>query len=649
MRKGFVASAALVFLLFNLASTSAAVDTASGAQLGLSKDVIYFVMPDRYNNGDTSNDNLAGYQPTETAFYHGGDLKGLTGSCTDGDDGLARLKRLGFTAVWLTPLVTQTPPTSTGAGYHGYWGADFLNVDPHLGSNADLKDLSACAKKLGMKLILDVVTNHTGDVIQYQDRTPYIEADKASLKNPAWLNDLTNYHNSGTMSKCWGEGPCIQTGDFYGLDDLATEKETVYQGMADIYSTWIKEYGFVGFRVDTARHVDNNFFKNWTPSIIKTAESQGISNFTIFGEVWEQGPTLLAPYVRENKIPTVLDFPFQNVAVDWASGNSDSEILSNLFSYDDLYTSKSSNASNLVTFLGNHDMGRAGFLIESRKINPSAQLLPRVKLAHALMYLSRGIPVVYYGDEVGMTGSGYGNDQMARQDMFPTQVSTWKSEKRIGSAPVGSGDSFKATNGHPIATFLSDLSKLRAKYPALANGNMEVRYSKGSIFAVSKFEPGNNREYVVALNNSAKPAKATFSTSSSKGWKQIFGSAIMASKKEKVTLTVPPLSFVVYEAKSGTDQVKNSVTSVKSELDFLSGYYEISAQLQRPELATVEFLIQKPDESQWISLGSDANSKYRVYLNPREFSGNLSIKVRVTTIRGGSYESKARTISIPAP
>ena len=107
-------------------------------RVGLSKDLIYFVFPDRYLNGDTSNDKFAGYDPRDTAFFHGGDLKGLTGTCAPGDNGLARIKKLGFTAVWVTPLVVQQKPTPYGAGYHGYWGVDFLNVDPHLGTNQDM-------------------------------------------------------------------------------------------------------------------------------------------------------------------------------------------------------------------------------------------------------------------------------------------------------------------------------------------------------------------------------------------------------------------------------------------------------------------------------------------------------------------------------
>jgi glycosidase len=469
-------------------------------RVGLSKDLIYFVFPDRYLNGDTSNDKFAGYDPRDTAFFHGGDLKGLTGTCAAGDNGLARIKKLGFTAVWVTPLVVQQKPTPYGAGYHGYWGTDFLNVDPHLGTKEDMVAFSECAKKLGLKLILDVVTNHTGDVIQYKDKDAFIPSGMTNAKSPAWLNDLSNYHNVGDMNSCWGEGSCMMLGDFYGLDDIATEKPVVYNGWADVYGKWIKDYSLSGFRVDTARHVDDNFFKNWSPQIDAAAKSVGINDFTIFGEVWDVNPINLMNYIRRNKIQTVLDFPFQRSAAEFASGYSDATTIENLFSYDDLYTTATTSAANMVTFLGNHDMGRAGKIIESKRINPANELLPRMLLGHSLMYLTRGIPSVYYGDEVGMIGTGSGSDQLARQDMFSTKVNIWKTEKRIGSAPIGTGNAFDITDKHPIANHLKALAKLRATNPALANSSMQIRYAKDYLLAISKKDDAENREYLVAFN-----------------------------------------------------------------------------------------------------------------------------------------------------
>ena len=575
----------------------------------------------------------------------------MTGTCSAGDNGLARIKKLGFTAVWVTPLVVQQKPTPNGAGYHGYWGVDFLNVDPHLGTHADMVAFADCAKKLNLKLILDVVTNHTGDVIAYNDHTPYISSDLTNAKNPAWLNDINNYHNVGPMSNCWGDGACIQLGDFYGLDDLASEKPVVYNGWADVYGQWIKDYGISGFRVDTARHVDDNFFKNWSPQINNASKSVGINNFTTFGEVYDANPINLMNYVRRNKIQTVLDFPFQRSATEFASGYSDASVIENLFSYDDLYTSATSDASNLVTFLGNHDMGRAGMMIESKRINKPSELLPRTLLAHALMYLTRGIPTVYYGDEVGMTGSGNGTDQLSRQDMFATKVSAWKTELRIGSKPIGTGDAFAVTDSHPIATYLKALAALRTSHTALANSIMQVRYAKDSLLVVSKKDNAEQREYLVAFNNSTKPVKALVTTATSTGgWKPVFGKAALTNKNEVVTITVPALTTVVFKANKVIDRTDVKVGKVTSEMDYLSGYYETKASITSKDLLNVSFSCRTAADQPWISLGTDTNAPYSVFIDPLEYpEQNLEIRVQVTNSKGAMYELAHANVTISTP
>ena len=641
-----------LFASIIFASTAVATTPVIPAdRVGLVKELIYFVFPDRYLNGDTSNDKYPGYDPTDTAFFHGGDLKGLTGTCSAGDNGLARIKKLGFTAVWVTPLVVQQRPTPNGAGYHGYWGVDFLDVDPHLGTKADLLAFSECAKKLGLKLILDVVTNHTGDVIQYKDRVAFIPDDLAKTKNPSWLNDIDNYHNVGDMNSCWGEGSCMQLGDFYGLDDIATEKPVVYNGWADVFGSWIKDYGISGFRVDTARHVDDNFFKNWSPQINAAAQSVGINDFTIFGEVWDVNPINLMNYIRRNKIQTVLDFPFQRSAVEFASGYSDATTIENLFSYDDLYTTATTSAANMVTFLGNHDMGRAGKIIESKRINPASELLPRTLLGHSLMYLTRGIPSVYYGDEVGMTGTGSGSDQLARQDMFSTKVNIWKTEKRIGSSPIGTGNAFDVTDKHPIANHLKSLSALRAANPALANGQMQIRYAKDYLLAISKKDDVENREYVVAFNNSNKPVKVTVPTATSKGgWKLLMGKTAVKTSAEKVTITVPSLSTVVLKANQKIDKTDVKVGKITSELDFLTGYYETKAAVTTKDLAKVSFSIRTSADQAWSSLGTDTNFPYSVFVDPLDYEGKtIQIKAQAINSKGAKYELPSTTITIPAP
>jgi len=630
--------ALLVFVFLSLSTISFGANVIS-PKVGLSQDLIYFVMPDRYKDGDKKNNDNGGFNTSLTAFYHGGDLKGLTGTCEAGDDGLARIKSLGFTAVWLTPVVTQQEAIGAGSGYHGYWGVDFLNVDPHLGTNADMLEFSKCAKKLGLKIILDVVTNHTGDVIKYRGNEPYIPTESKKLKNPAWLNDINNYHNVGDMGSCWGVGNCTKLGDFYGLDDLATEKPVVYKGWAEVYGKWISNYGISGFRVDTARHVDDKFFKNWSPLIQASAKKSNINDFTIFGEVFDYSVFNLMTYVRQNKIQTVLDFPFQAKATEYASGYSNAPTLTALFENDDYYTSAQSSASNLVTFLGNHDVGRAGFIIASKRIQPADQLVPRTNLANALMYFSRGIPTVYYGDEVGMTGTNSGKDQFARQDMFPTEVEIWKTETRIGGSPIGNGDAFTATKQNPIAKYLVELAEIRKNNPALANGPMLERYSKYALYVISKKDVAENKEYLVAFNNSDTDEVVEVATATSTGgWTQILGKTVVTTNQNKVSFTVPALSTIVLKANSPIDQFATKVTKLSTSFDDLTGFYKVKAGLTSKDFLSVEFFARNAGTSKWISQGVDTGSPYSIYLDPLDFpKKKIELRAVARNSKGESF------------
>ena len=634
--KGALALFISIFLSLSTISFGA---SPNSTKVGLSQDLIYFVMPDRYKDGDKKNNDNGGFNTSLTAFYHGGDLKGLTGTCEPGDDGLARIKSLGFTAVWLTPVITQQEAIGAGSGYHGYWGVDFLNVDPHLGTNADMAEFSQCAKKLGLKVILDVVTNHTGDVIKYLGNSPYIPAESKKLKNPAWLNDINNYHNVGDMGSCWGVGNCTKLGDFYGLDDLATEKPVVYKGWADVYGQWISKYGISGFRVDTARHVDDKFFKNWSPLIQATASKSNIKDFTIFGEVFDYSTFNLMTYVRQNKIQTVLDFPFQAKATEYASGYSNAGALTALFENDDYYTSAQSSASNLITFLGNHDVGRAGYIISSKRIQPADQLLPRTNLANALMYFSRGIPVVYYGDEVGMTGTNSGKDQFARQDMFATDIEIWKNEVRIGGSPIGNGNSFTATSQSPVAQYLIKLAQIRKENPALANGPMLERFSKYALYVISKKDVVENKEYLVAFNNSDTDEVVEVNTATSAGgWSQILGTTDVTTNQSRVTFTVPALSTIVLKANSPIDQFATKFTKLSTSMDDLTGFYKVKAGISSKDFLSVEFFARNAGSTKWISQGVDTGSPYSIFLDPIDFpKKKIEIRAIARNSKGESF------------
>ena len=648
IRKGLLALVVSVLLSFSPISVGAAPTTS---KVGLSQDLIYFVMPDRYKDGDKKNNDNGGFNTSLTAFYHGGDLKGLTGTCEPGDDGLARIKSLGFTAVWLTPVVTQQEAIGAGSGYHGYWGVDFLNVDPHLGTNADMLEFSKCAKKLGLKIILDVVTNHTGDVIKYLGNEAYLPAESKKLKNPAWLNDLNNYHNVGDMGSCWGVGNCTKLGDFYGLDDLATEKPVVYKGWADVYGKWISQYGISGFRVDTARHVDDKFFKNWSPLIQATAKKSNINDFTIFGEVFDYSTFNLMTYVRQNKIQTILDFPFQAKATEYASGYSNAAALTALFENDDYYTSAQSSASNLVTFLGNHDVGRVGYTIASKRLQPAGQLLPRTNLANALMYFSRGIPVVYYGDEVGMTGSNSGKDQFARQDMFATDIELWKNETRVGGSPIGNGDAFTATSQSPVAQYLIKLAQIRKENPALANGPMLERYSKYALYVISKKDVVENREYLVAFNNSDTDEIVEVTTAtSSGGWSQVLGTTDVTTNQNKVTFTVPALSTIVLKANSPIDQFATKFTKLSTSMDDLTGFYKVKAGLSSKDFLSVEFFARNVGSTKWISQGVDTGSPYSIFIDPLDFpKKKIELRATARNSKGENFVLPIAKLTIASP
>ncbi|MCU1568104.1 MAG: alpha-amylase, partial [Pseudarthrobacter sp.] len=504
----------------------------------------YFVMADRFSNGSSANDEgglgsdpmVSGFDPTKKGFYNGGDLAGLL-------DKIDYIQGLGTTSIWLTPSFKNkaVQPEDKSAGYHGYWVTDFTQIDPHLGTNDELKALIDEAHSRGMKVYFDIITNHTADVIGYQegarkgyvskDAVPYKTADGAAfddrdyagtesfpalnaatsfpykpvlepgeenLKVPAWLNDPTLYHNRGDTTFV-GEDSFY--GDFFGLDDLFTEHPKVVDGMKDIYKTWIGGFGVDGFRIDTMKHVNNEFWQDFGPDVLNYAKEQGKDEFFMFGEVFDTTKSFTSQFTTRNKMQAVLDFPFQDAARNFASKGQDTRALETFFAGDDWYTDANSNVYQLPTFLGNHDMGRIGsFIAADNPGSTDAEQVARDQLAHELMYFSRGNPVIYYGDEQGFTGPG--GDQDARQTLFASQVPEYLDDDLLGSDATHATDNFNPE--HPLYSKISQLAGLTKEHPALRDGAHQHRYaSEGQgIYAFSRTDARDQREYVVALNNS---------------------------------------------------------------------------------------------------------------------------------------------------
>ena len=460
----------------------------------------------------------------------------------------------------MTPPVVQQVVDGGSAGYHGYWGLDFLNVDPHLGTNADFGAFVACAHTLGLKVIMDVVVNHTGDIVRlgggssYSDapyrncagavfnparyvraakfpclrardmpRVPFVLSGDTRAKSPSWLNDPLNYHDRGDINFGSCSEACFEQGDFYGLDDLFTEKPAVMKGLAAVYAGWIQKYKLDGFRVDTARHVNADFFRLWVPRIRAAARAAGVPGFQIFGEVPLDDAVDLAPYVRDQGLPNVLDFPLQSAATDFVAASSSAKAVASRLADDDYFRLADGVDPAPPTFLGNHDMGRAAQQIRSRMQPDDGALLQRTLLGYDLLYLLRGAPVVYYGDEVGMIGSG--GDKAAREDMFPTQVVDWQTEPRLGSPPIGKGSSFDVRD-NPIELRLKQLAALRDATPALATGPTIVRRDAGRLLVISRIDTGERREYVAALNAGTEPVQAAVRTATpSSAWQPLLGAS----------------------------------------------------------------------------------------------------------------------------
>ncbi|MGW2953388.1 alpha-amylase family glycosyl hydrolase, partial [Streptomyces eurythermus] len=619
------------------------------------REQFYFVLPDRFANGDPSNDrggltgsrSSTGYDPTDKGFYQGGDLKGLTGK-------LDYIKGLGTTAIWLAPIFKNRPVQGTGskasAGYHGYWITDFTQVDPHFGTNQDLKNLISKAHAKGMKVFFDVITNHTADVVDYDEKSydylskgafpyltedgrPFDDADYADgtkrfppvgigsfpytpratsqAKVPAWLNDPAMYHNRGDSTYA---GESTTYGDFSGLDDLWTERPEVVHGMERIYQRWVRDFAVDGFRIDTVKHVNMEFWTQWATALDRYAAERGRKDFFMFGEVYSADPSVTAPYVTQGRLDATLDFPFQDAARAYASQGGSARKLAAVFGADYKYTTDKANAYEQVTFLGNHDMGRFGTFL--KQDNPDAtdgEILAKDRLANELMFLSRGNPVVYYGDEQGFTGSG--GDKDARQTMFASKVADYLDDDEIGTDRTHAGAAYDTDA--PLYRRIADLARLRKAEPALTDGVQTERYAADGpgIYAFTRTDAATGQEYVVAFNNAGSERTAAFATGSADTtYRGIHGAtgSVRSDGDRKLTVTVPAGSAVVYKAagRPAAPATGPSLT-LTAPAPGATGTVEVNADVTGGQLARVVFAAQVGDGT-WQTLGSADHAPYKV-------------------------------------
>ncbi|ABI67025.1 alpha amylase, catalytic region [Maricaulis maris MCS10] len=573
-------------------------------------EIIYFVMPDRFENGDTSNDQGGldgdrlqhGYDPTARGFYHGGDLAGLTQQ-------LDYIQGLGATAIWLTPIfqnqAVQGGPGQESSAYHGYWITDFTRPDAHLGSRDEFRTFVQAAHARGMRVYMDIITNHTADVFAYREchdpdsplyidpqgqcpyrrigdypwttqggpdgapinegfvgddpvnqtaanyarltdpnwaYTPYLP-DGAPVRTPDWLNDATLYHNRGE-SFWFGESELY--GDFSGLDDLNTEHPRVLDGMIDIYKDWITEFRVDGFRIDTAKHVQPEFWVRFSDEIMDHARSEGIEHFHMFGEVYEFDAGQLARYISEAGLPAYLDFAFQGTARGFVVDGEPGDTFQDLFRIDAVLEGGFATASTLPTFLGNHDMGRmAGFLRETHPDMSDAEMFARLRLANALMFFSRGTPTIYYGDEQGFVSDG--GDQLAREDMFASTTDEYNDNNLVGTDASTADRNFDRE--HPLYQAIASMAELRQTHRTLRRGEQIVRHAdnEDSLLVMSRVDYETGEEYVIAYNGETAAQTIRVEVDGRAGvWESLAGVCPMAGNASgTLALDIPALDYVV--------------------------------------------------------------------------------------------------------
>jgi len=544
-------------------------------------EVFYFVLPDRFYNGDKSNDlgaaagdekrvlSRGGLDKTHKGMYHGGDLAGLT-------EKLPYLDNMGITAIWLTPVLRNQAMQADTSGYHGYWILDFTEIDPHLGSNADLKHFIDQAHKRNIKVFIDIITNHTADVIKYKEchgedglgwiirgndcpykslaqlakgdiYTPIIPLGGENLKFPSWLNDIGVYHNQGDSN--WA-GESSLRGDFSGLDDVDTNSEKVVKGMTDIYKAIIDEFKPDGFRIDTVKHVNMEFWQEFSPALMAHAKTKGIDNFFMYGEVYSFEPEILSRFTTQGKIPSILDFALQGAIRSALIEQKGTDELANLFAQDHFYQtthadieslgSQNTNANQLVNFTGNHDMGRFAYFLKESKHNYSEQeQIQRILLANALIYFSRGVPVIYYGDEQGFVGDG--GDQASRQDMMPSKVASYNDDDLLATDKTTAADNFDTS--HLFYQTFVKYAELYQQYPALRFGQQTTLYSqrKPGVFAIQRaYSFKGEEQKVVVVFNTDKKVQSLEMVIDNQETKLLYQSATSDDGK------IAPLSFVIF-------------------------------------------------------------------------------------------------------
>ena len=455
---------------------------------------IYQIFTDRFFDGDPSNNTAhpgADYVPSAGNRVHGGDFKGI-------ERKLDYIKALGANAIWIKPIHLNVG----NAAYHGYNAHDFYELAPNLGTMDELRSMVAAAHARGMYVVLDIVCNHQGRRIDSTDAG--FPAYNAAGYTPRWtdgteypppFNSLDDYHPYGHVDN-YSDPTQVVLGELNGLDDLKTETLRVRTNLVEIFKFWIELADLDGFRLDTVKHVEIDFWPFFNSEIRAFATAMGKTNFIQFGEMFDTteagngrftGTQAGGGYAND----TVLNFPlYGKVGSVFASASGNTKQI------EDHYNAIPANYHpdswmRLVNFLDNHDVRR---FMHSSGANGNTN---RLQLALSFLYTSRGIPNLYYGTEQNFNG---GDDPENREDMFDGEYEQGPSL----------GDNFDMTKGEYLQ--VARLNNFRRLYPSLRTGEHVNRWNDNDspgLFAYSRRLMSITQEVLVVLNTAGSAQTLT--------------------------------------------------------------------------------------------------------------------------------------------
>ncbi len=508
-------------------------------------EIIYQVLVDRFADGLESNNYRV--NKSHPARYHGGDWKGLA-------DKLDYVQALGVTALWITPIVRNVETDAGIDSYHGYWTQDPFLLNPHFGNLNELRELVQKAHARNIKIVLDIVTNHMGQMFFYDinqngrpdesveggiktknDKTVHITEYDPDYEFPV-VQSFTSLGNAGPAPIIFINDPSInrippqtpeaailaraegyhrrgrivnydeppdgpeQTmfGDFPGgLKDVATERQDVRDAMFKAYARWIELADLDGFRIDTVKHVEHEFWQDFAGRIRARAKQLGKDKFLLFGEVFSGDDKLVGSYTNNNELDGLFDFPqYFQVFRDVFIGGGATKKVEARWAERATNWSAQPPAGGIghppvqvhVNFLDNHDVGR--FLYQASVSGRQDDARAVLHNALAFLLMEDGIPCIYYGTEQDFSG---GNDPSNREDLWLSGYNQ-------------SGETFRR---------IARLNKIRKAVPAIRRGDMTFTWTTDHVAdesdaGILAFErKTTDGSYALVVINTSKKASTT--------------------------------------------------------------------------------------------------------------------------------------------